>query len=206
MTHFSSTDTPVTPACTAFDGMRRLAGGTRVAVAQALAAAQREGRPGPLLVFDDRSGEQIDLDTRGSDRDIQARYGTADGPPPDDASPRRGRGRPRLGVVAREVTLLPRHWEWLAAQPGGASVALRRLVEAARKATPDRAEARRRHERAYRFMAAIAGDLAGFEEACRALFADDRPRFEAETGAWPPDVRQHALQLAFEPANATPTP
>ncbi|ANN68459.1 DUF2239 family protein [Bordetella bronchialis] len=107
----------------------------------------------------------------------------------------RGRGRPRLGVIAREVTLLPRHWEWLNAQPGGASVALRKLVEAGMRDRGSRERARR--EAAYRFMSAMAGDMPGFEEATRALFAADTHAMAGHMAAWPDDIREHALRLAF---------
>ncbi len=113
---------------------------------------------------------------------------------PPIAAPR-GPGRPRLGVVAREVTLLPRHWEWLGGQPGGASVALRKLVEQARKANGGRDRQRRAQEAAYRFMSALAGDLAGFEEAIRALFAGDRARFDQLVAPWPVDVGEYARRL-----------
>ncbi|HBO77357.1 MAG TPA: DUF2239 domain-containing protein, partial [Cupriavidus sp.] len=105
-------------------------------------------------------------------------------------------GRPKLGVVAREVTLLPRHWEWLAGQPGGASVALRKLVEEARRAGSEKDRMRQAHERAYHFMLAIGGDLPGFEEATRALFSNDASRLRELIGGWPADVRDHALHLA----------
>lgn len=134
-----------------------------------------------VLVFDDATGKQIDLDLR-------------DATEPVGEEPR-GRGRPKLGVVAREVTLLPRHWDWLASQPGGASVALRKLVEDASR-NPKEA-ARAAANAAHNFMHAMAGDRARYEEAMRALFAGDRPKFEAEIAAWPTDIRNHALQLAF---------
>ena len=108
----------------------------------------------------------------------------------------RPRGRPKLGVVAREVTLLPRHWDWLNGQPGGASVTLRKLVEEARRRSSATDQAREGQEAAYRFMSAIAGDLPGFEEATRALWRRDAARFEHETDAWPKDVRDHARALA----------
>ena len=95
-----------------------------------------------------------------------------------DGTPR-GRGRPKLGVVAREVTLLPRHWDWLNSQSGGASVALRKLVEAARLAGDDKDRTRHAQEAAYRFMTALAGNLPGYEEATRALYAADPARFDA---------------------------
>ncbi|WP_428990320.1 DUF2239 family protein [Methylocapsa aurea] len=108
----------------------------------------------------------------------------------------RGRGRPKLGVVAREITLLPRHWDWLAAQPGGASAALRRLVETARREGGTDGRQRAAREAAYRFLSAVAGDLPGYEEALRALFSGDAARFEAQMTEWPKDVRAYALRLA----------
>ena len=117
----------------------------------------------------------------------------------------RGPGRPRLGVVAREVTLLPRHWEWLNGQPGGASVALRRLVEDARRLRAGADRKRRSQEVAYRFISAMAGDRPGFEEATRALFASDRTRFTAHTSAWPVDVRRHARALADRAFDEAPS-
>ena len=116
------------------------------------------------------------------------------------ASEPRGRGRPKLGVVAREVTLLPRHWEWLNAQPGGASVALRKLVEAARRTNGDADRLRAARDAAYHFMSAMAGNLTNFEEASRALFADDRRRFTSLIAAWPPDIRDHVAKLAYADA------
>ena len=108
----------------------------------------------------------------------------------------RGPGRPKLGVVAREVTLLPRHWEWLAQQSGGASVAIRRLVEEARRAGEDKDRIRQAQEAAYRFMSAIAGNKPHYEDAIRALFAGEQARFEKLIAEWPADVRDHASRLA----------
>jgi hypothetical protein len=115
--------------------------------------------------------------------------------PPAPAAPRT-RGRPQLGVVAREVTLLPRHWEWLALQPGGASVTLRRLIDEARRTSGAQDQVRLAQERAYRFLSAMAGNLPGYEEAVRALFGRKREAFDAHAAAWPEDVRAYALQLA----------
>ena len=179
-------------SCTAFDGPRRLAAGPLAEVARAVKARAEADPAAALLTFDDTTGAVIDLDLRGTPEEVVARLGTS----APAASERRSRGRPRLGVVAREVTLLPRQWEWLARQPGGASAALRRLVDAARRDdSPGVARAAR--EAAYRFMAAMAGDLPGFEEATRALFAGDRARFEAQAAAWPADIRAHAETLAW---------
>jgi hypothetical protein len=112
--------------------------------------------------------------------------------------PARGPGRPKLGVVAREVTLLPRHWEWLASQPGGASVALRKLVEVARRSSEVKDRVRQAGAVAYRFMSTMAGHEPGFEEASRALFAGDQAGFEALIAAWPVDVQNHLKALATD--------
>ncbi|MFL5581120.1 MAG: DUF2239 family protein [Gemmatimonadaceae bacterium] len=187
-----------TPTFTAFDGERRIAHGTLADVALAVKRAEERGASGTVLVFDDATGRVTDVWTEGTDEAVSRRYAerpAAEAPAEGDAA--RRRGRPRLGVVAREVTLLPRHWEWLAAQPGGASVALRKLVEEARRANAGQDETRRRREAAYRFATALAGDLPGYEEAMRALFAGDRERFEEQSASWPADVREHTLALAF---------
>ena len=153
--------------------------------------AQPEGRP---LVFCNASGQCADLDLRGGEHAVAARYTAAE--PPQTP---RGRGRPKLGVVAREVTLLPEHWDWLAAQTGGASVALRKLVHEARRNGGARDRTRQARDRAYHAMSTLAGNLAGFEEASRALFAGDHERLVAQMAPWPDDVRAYLLQLA-EPA------
>ena len=202
---------------TAFQGHRRIAAGPLPAVALAVKRAMASGADA-VLIFDDSTGRPIDIDTRGTDDEILARLArkatgadrseadaaAAENPPgatAPEAGPAsdepRGRGRPKLGVVAREVTLLPRHWDWLGAQTGGASVALRKLVEAARLANSAKDLRRKAHERSYHFMAAMAGDMAGFEEATRALFANDEPRLRELVAAWPGDVREHVFALAF---------
>ncbi len=200
--------------CTAFDGHRVLLSGPLVEVALAVKAATDNRSSNAILVFDDATGRVIDLDLRGSEADIverlsqpprthagryRPRADEATEPAKDESFEPRGRGRPKLGVVAREVTLLPRHWDWLAAQPGGASAALRRLVDEARRSGGTRQQKRAAQEAAYHFMLALAGDLPGYEEATRALFADDRSRLEQCIADWPQDVRSHILRLAFGP-------
>jgi hypothetical protein len=176
---------------TAFAGHRRLISGPLHEVALAVKRATEGGDAEPVLIYDDSTGRAIDIDTRGSNAEVLARL-----TPPSVEEPR-GRGRPKLGVAAREVTLLPRHWDWLSAQPGGASVALRKLVEEARRTSGDRDRSRQAQEAAYHFMSAMAGDLPGFEEAARALFASDRARFADLVAGWPDDIRDHAVKLAF---------
>ena len=150
-----------------------------------------------VLIFDDQTGRQVDFDLRGTpsevlDHALRAR-------------PRSGPGRPKLGVVAREVTLLPRHWSWLEQQPNGASAALRRLVDQARKQDPDKQRARLAMDAACRVMSAMAGNLPGYEEASRALYAADEARFDDLIREWPPDIREYLQRLAryaFQPAGA----
>lgn len=178
---------PLAPIyCIVFHGRRRIAAGP-LADAVRSSCEQLAGRAAEAQVFDAQTSKPIDVDWRGDADDVVARLPPAETGPPS-------RGRPRLGVVAREVTLLPRHWEWLAEQPGGASVTLRRLVEHARR--EDGGDRRRAQESAHRFMTAMAGDEAGYEEALRALFAGDAERFATFTAGWPDDVRDHARSLA----------
>lgn len=188
----------------AFEGSRCIASGELKTVVVAVKKIADQGALEPLLVFDDDTSALVELDFRGTAEEVaqrlQGHAGRPSNPAPENAH--RGRGRPRLGVVAREVTLLPRHWDWLASQPGGASVALRKLVEEARRANAGRDRVRQAQEAAYRFMSAIAGHQSGFEEATRALFAGDAARFAEKVQDWPADVRQHATKLAavaFEP-------
>lgn len=183
---------------TAFDGHRRIAHGPLQTIALAVKRAIESGAAGPVLLFDDTTGRSLDIDIRGSDEEVLGRlaqWPAVDAPV--DRHPSRARGRPKLGVVAREVTLLPRHWDWLAIQPGGASVALRKLVDEARRTHAGMDGRRAAQERAYHFMSAMAGNMAGFEEAARALFAADERRVRNLVATWPRDVREHAVALAF---------
>ncbi len=177
--------------CTAFDGHTMIAAGPLVQVAAATKAAHDAGRA--VLVFRDEDARPIDLDLRG---DLEAVLARLPQEQPQPEPEKRGPGRPKLGVTAREVTLLPRHWDWLASQPGGASVALRKLVEAALREAEGPDRMRRSREAAYRFMTAVAGDLPDYEEAVRMLFAGDWTAFDVRTEAWPADVRDYARRLA----------
>ena len=179
-------DQPLDRPAVAFDGGRRVAAGALAEVALKVKQLVDKGVRTPLLVFDADTSERIDLDVSGSDQDVLRRL----------VRPRpRGPGRPRLGVIAREVTLLPRHWDWLNEQPGGASVTLRKLVDHARHASVESDRVRRAREATYRFIVAVAGDRPHFEEASRALFAGDVEAFSERIARWPADVRRHALHL-----------
>lgn len=173
---------------TAFVGRRCLASGelanvlleTKIHIARDPAAN--------VLFFEDATGRQVDFDLRGSAEDVVARAS----PPREHTGP----GRPKLGVVSREISLLPRHWEWLERQPNGISAALRRLVDEARKREPAKERARLARDATSRFMTAMAGDLPGYEEASRALFAVDAARFAQLVRRWPKDIRTHVERLA----------
>jgi hypothetical protein len=200
----ASSEMPTVPVtCTAFDHDRLVGSGSYVQMALKLKQYARSRSDASILIFDDSSGKQIDFDLRGSDEDIRSRL-TPESPATEPET-RRGPGRPKLGVVPREITLLPRHWEWLAEQPGGASVTLRRLVEVARRAGPTSKERLRKvQERTYNFMSAMAGNYPGFEEASRALFANNMSRFNEIIEPWPNDVRDHLLRLSTDDQPANP--
>ena len=186
-------ETPRPSTCTAFDRASRIVSGSYLQVALTVRDHVDTDDSASVLIFDDATGKQIDFYLRGSRREIAAQlrqdFPHAQGMPPAP-------GRPRIGVVAREVTLLPQHWEWLAEQPGGASTTLRKLVDAARRAAlTDRQRLRRLQDRTYHFMSAIAGNLPHFEEASRALFANDTTKFHDLIAGWPTDIREHLIKL-----------
>lgn len=202
----SSSPTSSSHRFTAFAGDRLIVSGDIATVARGAKEAVDASPDAAVLVFDDDSGAVVDLDLRGSHAQVQARLRARFGSEPHrdgdeteagaEGVALRGRGRPRLGVVAREVTLLPRHWEWLAAQPGSASVVLRRLIDEARARHAERDRRRAAQKAAYLFASAMAGDRPNYEEAIRALFAGDRDRFRMLVADWPPDVRGHVQRLA----------
>lgn len=181
------------PAYVVFSGARQVASGTLREVLPVLKQRFDRDRSDMVLVFQVDTGRQLDFDLRGTLDEVLARAipETSKGP-----------GRPRLGVVSREVSLLPQHWDWLEAQPAGASAALRRLVEQAIKQQPGKERARRIREGVSRFLTSIAGDRPNFEEACRALFAGDSLRFASLIDRWPKDIRDLTLRQEQEAASA----
>jgi len=188
--------------CIAFVGTKAIASGDVREVASKAKAVLDRDKWAQVLIFDEITSALVEVDFRGSAADVVRRIGDRTAATTDAVEPPQGEGearrpgRPKLGVVAREVTLLPRHWDWLATQPGGASVTLRKLVEQARRANQGRDRKRRAQESAYRFLSAMAGNEPGFEEAIRALFADKPRRFREMVEPWPVDVREHAKRLA----------
>ncbi len=139
-----------------------------------------------LLIFNERTGGQIDFDLRGSIEDILER-----------ALPKRSAGRPKLGVTSREITLLPRHWQWLESQAKSASASLRLLVEEAMKQDGGEADIKKNLAVTDRIMMTMAGDLAHFEEASRALNQRNVERFEDSVASWPEDIKQYLLKRMY---------
>jgi len=172
----------------AFIGERLLASGDLEKLLPKLKARFDRDLGTPFLIFDEETGKQVDFDLRGSIAEIRARV--------CEEPAQTGPGRPRLGVVAREVTLLPRHWEWLESQSNGASATIRRLIEDARKHESAKARRQRAIFAAGRFLSAMAGNFAGYEEASRALYAGDEKKFAELIAKWPKDIRECALRLA----------
>lgn len=183
----------------AFSGTRRVAAGSPANALKTLKTFASANPEQPLLIFDAGSSRLVEIDLRAPLSELQDQLpAPAPDQPAAEAAPPATRtpGRPKLGVVAREVTLLPRHWEWLGKQPGGASVALRKLVEAAQRSSRDSDRVRAAQESAYRFMTAMAGDEPNYEEAIRALFAGDLQQLEQLIQSWPRDIGEHAGALA----------
>ena len=185
-------DLNLTRLCTAFEGTKQIASGYLWQVASLVQTKNIRFNLDQVLIFDDLTGQVIDLDLRG----LAAAEALSHTEPAQAEEPARKPGRPKLGVVAREVTLLPRHWDWLATQPGGASVALRKLVEEAKRTRQGKDRLRSAQEAAYRFMSTMAGNEPGFEEAARALFRGDQETYARLAQLWPIDVARYAKELA----------
>jgi uncharacterized protein len=188
---------PTSRGCLAFEGQRCLARGDLAKVARKAKQAADNPEHGPILIFDAISSHPIEIDLRGSVEEVLERLARvpSSGTPDPPAAERRGPGRPKLGVIGREVTLLPRHWDWLDGQPGGPSVALRKLVEEARRSNRGKDLARQSQDAVYRFMSAMAGDLPGFEEALRAFYRGNKAGVDELIRAWPADIRRHVERL-----------
>lgn len=186
------------PQFTAFDGLELLHQGALDEVVLVVRRRQKARSDHRVLVFSDDSGKQMDFDLSGSEKAVLDRLQVylPGGQAVEAESTGNGPGRPKLGVVSREVSLLPRHWQWLSTQPGGASATLRRLVDEGRKRTQNQESTKQIQERTYRVMAAMAGDLVGYEDALRALYRRDEALFESLLSKWPKDLRRYLAQLA----------
>lgn len=178
---------------TAFVGHRLLVAGPLESLLSGVKTyLDKDGREN-VLIFEDQTGKQVEFDFEGTLDQVLSR----ELPEPAPTGP----GRPKLGVTSREISLLPRHWEWLEQQPQGISAALRRLVEETMKREPNKEKARRKREAAAKLMWGLCGDLPGFEEASRALYAKDLEGFEGQVRKWPKDARTHLIKMLRDAAD-----
>ncbi|MBL7689782.1 MAG: DUF2239 family protein [Bdellovibrionaceae bacterium] len=179
---------------TAFEGSKLLVRGPLDKVVLKSKHRLEKSPEASILIFSDSTGRTIDFNFHGSEDDVLKRleiYVSG-----EEAKSANGPGRPKLGVVSREVSLLPRHWEWLANQTGGASATLRKLIESEQKKSAGGLSLKQAQERVYKFMSVLAGDLEGYEEALRALYRKDVDSFQTHIKSWPRDVKTHTLTLA----------
>ncbi|WP_413584828.1 DUF2239 family protein [Bdellovibrio sp. HCB274] len=181
--------------CTAFAGSKMIASGDLVAVATKVKKYLKDNGKDNVLIFDDVTSVQVELDLRGTVEAVSRRYEAL---AEETEEKKSGPGRPKLGVVSKEVTLLPQHWEWLALQPGGASVTLRKLIEDAKKKNFAKDQIRQAQDAVYKFMHAMAGDFPNYEEALRAMYANDTKKFKKMIGDWPKDIQEHILKVGRE--------
>ena len=186
--------------CIAFEGYECIASGELLEVARKTKAVLDRGERAPVLIFDEVTSRPVELDFRGTVEEVVARLSKAKEQIPvstgTETLEKRGPGRPKLGVISREVSLLPRHWEWLNDQPGGASGTLRRIVEEAQRNSGEKDKTRHSQESVYRFMSALAGNMPNYEEALRAFYAGDALRFQELIQPWPAGIRNHIKNLA----------
>lgn len=175
----------------AFADNKKIASGDIIAVALKVKKYTKNYNESSILVFDQMTSHQVELDLRGTDEEVERRLTALLEPEEKKCGP----GRPKLGVVSKEVTLLPQHWEWLALQPGGASVTLRKLIEEAKKKNSGKDQIRQAQDAAYKFMHAIAGDFSNYEEALRALYAADFGQLQKMISDWPKDIQKHILDI-----------
>ncbi len=187
---------------TGFLGSRLVASGDILSVAIKIKKSLRLEVKLQVFIFDDLTGDQAEVDFRGDLDQMKTRLQTQ---VDEQTIKKSGPGRPRLGVISKEITLLPEHWEWLAIQPGGASVTLRKLIEEAKKKNTQRDQIRQAQDRAYKVMMVLAGDRVGYEEALRALYQGNRQAFQSQIESWPSDIREYTLALAREAFAARPS-
>lgn len=178
----------------AFADGKKIASGAIIAVASKAKKTLKANPKSQILIFDDLTSQQIEIDFRGTLETVQQRLEEVFAK--NNIKPIVGPGRPRLGVIAKEVTLLPEHWDWLGRQPGGASVTLRKMIEEAKKKNQGKDLVRQRQEAVYKFMTVMAGDLKNYEEALRALYAGDPQKFAQLISDWPKDIQKHTTTLA----------
>jgi hypothetical protein len=180
---------------TAFEETKRIAQGKLQEVVLKIKKHLGRTENSSILIFSDLTGKTMDINFHGTEKDVLKRLEVFVSQQ-DGETVSSGPGRPKLGVVSREVSLLPRHWEWLAIQPGGASATLRKLIEDAKKKSGSASTTKQVQESVYRFLSVIAGNLEGYEEALRALYKADHKNFSLHIQSWPTDVKKHVMEMA----------
>lgn len=173
-----------------FQGTRLIARGNMLETALAVYNAYKDKTSAPVVALDSVTSELAEPDLRGGEDGIRARYGVE-----ADLHETKTRGRPKLGVTAREVTLLPRHWEWLESNHSGASAKLRELVETAMRASAGKDRQSHAVESLERFTNALAGDLPNAEEVSRAFYKGRMKDVIKLTADWPSDLLEHYIKL-----------
>jgi hypothetical protein len=191
--------TTPTPLYTAFENHQRIAQGTLIEIATAIKKRLGKASHGDAILFSDATGKVMEINFQGNLKTVLQRLAVfqtdTKNPETKNVETQPGPGRPKLGVVSREISLLPNQWEWLASQPGGASPVLRRLVDEARRKANTEPTPAQLQEKAYRFLSVIAGDLPLYEEALRALYQSDQKKFITAMKSWPEAISSYALAL-----------
>lgn len=193
-------NTSITQQASAFIGTKILKTGPLIEVVLAMKEEVAKDKFAHILCFLDETGAMVDFDLSGTNEQVIAKLlanNTQETKEEQKAETTNApkSGRPKLGVTAKEVTLLPRHWEWLAAQRGGASATLRRLVELAAKDSISIETRKSAQNATYRFLQNIAGDFENYEEVLRAIFADDFEKMRKLMQNWPQDIQNYAQKL-----------
>lgn len=181
---------------TAFDAHSLIAYGDLAEVVLKIKGSIGKASISTILIFSDITGKTIDFNFHGSKQEILKRLEVYTSV--QDAEPSSGPGRPKLGVVSREVSLLPRHWEWLATQRGGASATIRTLIEDTMKKASAGQSAKQIQDRVYQIMSVLAGDLSDYEEALRAMYKKDKKSFLGYIEGWPKDVQNYLVKSSKE--------
>lgn len=178
--------------CIAFSGDIKISSGPILKVAEATKKHLIKKPNSDIQIFDHDTGQFLEVDFRGSLSQVVERMKKSF---IIETEKIRGPGRPKLGVVSKEITLLPKHWDWLNLQANGASGSIRKLIDEAMKRNVAKDELKRSQNSVYKFMTIMAGNYPLYEEALRAFYANDNAKFKYIITNWPKDVRDHLLKM-----------
>lgn len=144
-----------------------------------------------VLVFNDQTGQQIDLDLSGSEDDLKQRY--------TEVEYVKKVGRPKLGVISREITLQQKHWNWLDQQSSSASAVIRKLIDKELNDPSSESNIMLAKQAIDHFMLAMLGNMPNYEEATRALYQGNKSHFLALIHNYPKDLKVY-LELKAQTA------